>query len=92
MSWFWFDLPAMKPRPQCPTPPPFYIEAGPAPNPGGFPIGGQTIFQLPSDHLQYAITWFALAVALAVIYFVLQRAPKSNDSLSQPRNLIRGPA
>ena len=47
---------------------PFYIEAVATPIPGGFPIGGQTIVALPSPHLQYAITWYALAVALAVIY------------------------
>ena len=76
-EWFWFDLPAMKQAASAPDAAPFYIEAGPAPNPGGFPIGGQTIFQLPSNHLQYAITWFALAIALAVIYVVSQREPKS---------------
>jgi len=28
---------------------------------------------LPNDHLQYAITWFSLAVALMVIYFLFHR-------------------
>jgi surfeit locus 1 family protein len=79
-EWFWFDLPAMKQAAGVPDAASFYIEAGPAPNPGGFPIGGQTIFQLPSNHLQYAITWFALAIALAVIYVVSQRAPRSGPS------------
>jgi surfeit locus 1 family protein len=76
-EWFWFDLPAMKSSAGVPDAAPFYIEAGPAPNPGGFPIGGQTIVQLPSNHLQYAITWFALAIALAAIYVASQRAPRS---------------
>lgn len=79
-EWFWFDLPAMKQAAGAPDAAPFYVEAGPAPNPGGFPIGGQTIFQLPSNHLQYAITWFALAIALAVIFVVSQRVPKSKRS------------
>lgn len=74
-EWFWFDLPAMKQAAGVPEAAPFYIEAGPAPNPGGFPIGGQTITQLPSNHLQYALTWFALAIALGAIYVVSQRAP-----------------
>lgn len=74
-EWFWFDLPAMKQAAAVPDAAPFYIEAGPAPNPGGFPIGGQTMVQLPSNHLQYAITWYALAIALGVIYVVSQRAP-----------------
>jgi surfeit locus 1 family protein len=47
---------------------PVFVEAGPAPNPGGLPIGGQTQADLPNDHLQYAITWYSLAAALAVIY------------------------
>jgi surfeit locus 1 family protein len=38
---------------------------------------GQTRINLPNDHLQYAITWFSLAIALAVIYVVyhLQNTP-----------------
>ena len=51
----------------------FFVEAGPAKNPGGFPIGGQTRITLPNDHLQYAITWFSLAVALMVIYVLYHR-------------------
>jgi surfeit locus 1 family protein len=73
-EWFWFDLPAMKQAAGVPDAAPFYIEAGPAPNPGGFPIGGQTLLSLPNNHLQYAYTWFSLAIALAVIYVVSQRA------------------
>lgn len=67
-EWFWYDLPAMAAAAGLPDLAPFYIEAVATPNPGGFPIGGQTIVALPSPHLQYAITWYALAVALAVIY------------------------
>jgi surfeit locus 1 family protein len=44
---------------------PFFIDAGPAANPGGLPVGGVTIVDLPNNHLQYAITWYGLAVALA---------------------------
>jgi surfeit locus 1 family protein len=49
---------------------PVYLEAGPAPNPGGFPIGGQSRTELPNDHLQYAITWFSFALILTVIWFL----------------------
>lgn len=74
-EWFWFDLAAMRQAASVPDATPFYIEAGPAPNPGNFPIGGQTIIQLQNNHLQYALTWYALAIALGVIYVVSQRAP-----------------
>lgn len=44
---------------------PFFIDAGKAPNPGGLPVGGVTIIDLPNSHLQYAVTWYGLAAALA---------------------------
>jgi surfeit locus 1 family protein len=44
---------------------PFFVDAGPAPNPGGLPVGGVTIVDLPNNHLQYALTWYGLAAALA---------------------------
>lgn len=47
---------------------PFFIDAGPAPNPGGLPVGGVTILDLPNNHLQYALTWYGLAAALAAIF------------------------
>jgi surfeit locus 1 family protein len=47
---------------------PFFIDAGPAPNPGGLPVGGVTIVDLPNNHLQYALTWYGLAAALAAIF------------------------
>jgi len=69
-EWFWYDLPAMAAAAGLSDIVPLYIEADASPNPGGFPIGGQTIVEIPSPHLQYAITWYALAIALGVIYFV----------------------
>ncbi len=47
-----------------------YLDAGPAENPGGWPVGGRTPIELANDHLQYALTWFALALALAAIYVI----------------------
>ncbi|HJQ58444.1 MAG TPA: SURF1 family protein [Vineibacter sp.] len=46
----------------------WWVAADATANPGGFPIGGQTRVNLPNDHLQYAITWFLLAVALVAVY------------------------
>ena len=73
-TWFRVDVPAMAAQIGLAGPiAPAYLEAGPAPNPGSFPIGGQTRINLPNDHLQYAITWFALALILVVIYVVYHR-------------------
>ena len=46
---------------------PFFIDADATPNPGGLPIGGVTMVDLPNSHLQYAVTWFGLAAALAAV-------------------------
>jgi surfeit locus 1 family protein len=43
---------------------PVVIEADVAPNPGGWPKGGQTVVIFRNEHLQYAITWFGLAAVV----------------------------
>jgi surfeit locus 1 family protein len=71
--WFWVDLPAMSAADRLDKVAGFYIDADASPNPGGWPKGGVTRLSLPNDHLQYAVTWFSLAVALLVIYFLYHR-------------------
>jgi surfeit locus 1 family protein len=53
---------------------PVVVEADATPNPGGLPVGGQTRVEFRNEHLQYAITWFGLAAALLLIYFVYHRS------------------
>ena len=77
--WFWLDLPAMAAADRLPDAAPFYIEADATPNPGGWPKGGEGVTPLPNDHLQYAITWFSLAVAGLVIYVLSQRGNGGAD-------------
>ena len=56
---------------------PFFVDADASPNPGGLPIGGVTIIDLPNNHLQYAVTWYGLAAALAAVLGVsLFRRPQ----------------
>ena len=71
--WFWVDLPAMAAAARFDRVAPFYIDADAAPNPGGWPQGGVTRLALPNNHLQYAVTWFSLAVAMIVIYVLFHR-------------------
>ena len=54
---------------------PFFVDADEAPNPGGWPKGGTTIISFPNNHLQYALTWFGLALALLGVgsYFLYAR-------------------
>jgi surfeit locus 1 family protein len=72
-QWFSRDLPAMA-RSMFPggtvQVAPFFLEAGASDVPGGWPEGGQTRLKLDNNHLQYAITWFGLALCLVVIYGV----------------------
>lgn len=72
-SWFYVDVAAMAEAAGVTRVLPFYIDADATPNPGGWPKGGQTITDLPNNHLQYAITWYALAGALVVIYIRFAR-------------------
>ena len=43
--------------------------------PGGLPKPGKLVVNLPDNHLQYAITWFGLALGLAGVYalFIVRR-------------------
>jgi|ERR1700674_104169 len=74
--WFWRDLGAMA-RSMFPEGTvemaPFFFDAEKSDVPGGWPEGGQTRLELPNNHLQYAITWFLLALCLLVIYAVYVR-------------------
>ena len=69
--WFHVDVPLMRQLAGAPRDPKldaFFLDADAAPNPGGVPIGGQTRLDIPNDHMQYAITWFLIALALAGVY------------------------
>ena len=71
--FYWKDLDAMAASAGLPAGAdvlPFFIDANDAPNPGGWPAGGVTIVELPNNHLQYAVTWYGLAAALAGVMLV----------------------
>ena len=74
--WFWRDLGAMSKSmfpAGAPDIAPFILEAERSDIPGGWPLGGQTRLDLPNNHLQYALTWFLLALCLVVIYVIYVR-------------------
>ena len=76
--WFWTDTESLAAKAGIPAQS-FLIDAGAAPNPGGLPIGGQTKVELRSEHLQYIVIWYALAVSLAVIYVLYMRRDRQPD-------------
>lgn len=49
---------------------PFFVDANASANPGGLPIGGVTLIDIPNNHLQYAVTWYGLAAALVGVMAV----------------------
>ncbi|HTV67387.1 MAG TPA: SURF1 family protein [Rhizobiaceae bacterium] len=65
--FYWKDMAAMATLSGIETSKlvPFFIDADAAANPGGLPAGGVTLIDLPNNHLQYAVTWYGLAAALA---------------------------
>ncbi|HEY1796766.1 MAG TPA: SURF1 family protein [Stellaceae bacterium] len=74
--WFWVDLRAMAAADRLEKVAPYYLDADATQNPGGWPKGGTGLLpELPNHHLQYAITWFALAAAMVVIYVLYHRRP-----------------
>jgi surfeit locus 1 family protein len=74
--FYWPDFDGMRSAVVTDTDPvPFFIDAEADPgNPGGWPKGGTTILTLPNRHLEYALTWYGLAVTLIGVFFAFARA------------------
>jgi surfeit locus 1 family protein len=68
--WHWWDVPAMLSSiaisPDMKVAP-FVLQELPGNDPNRFPRATSPEAQLRNSHLQYAVTWFALALALLVI-------------------------
>lgn len=67
--WYARDLAGMAAIHHLTLAAPALVEADATPNPGGWPKGGQTVVDLPNNHLSYAVTWFGLAAGLTGVYF-----------------------
>jgi surfeit locus 1 family protein len=68
--WFSRDVAAIAAADRLRVAAPVLVEADATPNPGRWPEGGHTVVRFRNEHLQYAITWYALAAALIGIYVV----------------------
>jgi surfeit locus 1 family protein len=80
--FYWKDLDAMAASTGLSDVIPFFVDVDASvSNPGGWPKGGVTQFELPNNHLQYAATWYGLAAALlAVVFAMWWRSRKSASS------------
>jgi surfeit locus 1 family protein len=68
--WYWWDVPAMLSSITVATEmkvAPFVLQALPGDDPKKFPTVPNPEAQLRNNHLQYAMTWFSLAIVLLVI-------------------------
>jgi surfeit locus 1 family protein len=68
--WFVRDPKAIADAKKWATIAPFYIDMESPQPAGGLPRPGKVELRLPNNHLQYAITWFGLALALAGVFLV----------------------
>ena len=82
-AWYRIDLAAMAAHAGVP-PLGFYVEAGEAAIPGGLPIGGRPVARIVNNHLQYAITWYGLAVVLLVVYVFFRRGERTRALSDKP--------
>ncbi len=77
--WFSADVGAMAQKAGIPQVRPYLVEGLRQTIPGGFPVGGEIRVALRNDHLQYAITWDVLALALVVIDVLYHLKPDDGD-------------
>lgn len=66
--WYSRDVRAIAAADHVTLSAPVMVEANAAPNPGGWPKGGQTVVTFRNEHLSYAVTWFGLAATLIGVY------------------------
>lgn len=76
-QWFYVDVDRMAEDTGAELASRYYLELDDTPVPGGLPMGGQAKVVLPNNHLEYAITWYSLALTLIVIFVLYHR--RSND-------------
>ncbi len=70
-NWFFMHEGEMLAAANLSGPVGFYVQAGPnATPPGIYPVGSVPDVNLRNSHLEYAVTWYALAAVLVVIFVI----------------------
>ncbi len=62
---------------------PFYIDQEEPESAGGLPKPGRLQVQLPNNHLQYALTWFALAGVLLAVFVIWAIGRRRDDAAAR---------
>ncbi len=74
--WFSRDVPGLAaslPPDLAEKAAPFVVEAEAGPVPGNWPRAGVTMLKVSNRHLEYALTWFALAATLLIVFIAYAR-------------------
>jgi surfeit locus 1 family protein len=82
--WFARDPAAIAAAKSLGTVAPFYVEQESPVPPGGLPEPGKVVVSLPDNHLQYAVTWYGLAIVLVVVFALRAFRPDGGESGSAP--------
>ena len=81
-TWYWKDLDGMAVNAGVDKTLllPFFVDDWSEEAPGTLPVTKTTIVDLPNNHLQYAVTWYGLALALAGVWavFTFRRVPAAS--------------
>lgn len=65
---------------------PFTLDrAADPPMPGGLPQGGETLVTFTNNHLQYAVTWYGIALTLIGVFVAFARARLRGADPAPPR-------
>jgi surfeit locus 1 family protein len=64
--WFSRDVPAIAAARGLGEVAPYFVDADATPGGEGAPVGGLTVIAFPNSHLVYALTWFGLALMVAL--------------------------
>ena len=76
-EWYWYDVSAMAAQFGLDAPP-VVIEAGVDGDSPRLPRGRAFAVAIANNHLQYAITWYALAVALLAMTWIARRRQRAD--------------
>ena len=78
--WFVRDHRAIAAARQWGAVAPFFIDQEAPLPPGGLPKAGRVTPRLPNNHLQYALTWYGLALVLVVVFVAWTRSRRPAPS------------
>lgn len=71
--WYSRDVVAIAAKRNLHDVAPYFIDAERTPANGSYPVGGLTQIKFPNSHMQYAITWFSMAVmTLGFLWFLIR--------------------